>query len=89
MSSVSVYGVEIDTRHFIGGKRLASIDTYANTSPIDGSFLGDFARGGPEEVNQGISHDSRRVRVEQHDLVTLSPGEKIGEVESCQKASFF
>ena len=37
----------------------------------------------------GISHDSRRVRVEQHDLVTLSPGEKIGEVESCQKASFF
>lgn len=55
MSSVSVYGVEIDTRHFIGGKRLASIDTYANTSPIDGSFLGDFARGGPEEVNQAVA----------------------------------
>ena len=55
MSSVSVYGVEIDTRHFIGGKRLASIDTYANTSPIDGSFLGDFARGGSEEVNQAVA----------------------------------
>jgi aminomuconate-semialdehyde/2-hydroxymuconate-6-semialdehyde dehydrogenase len=55
MSTVSVYGVEIDTRHFIGGKRLASIDTYANTSPIDGSFLGDFARGGSEEVNQAVA----------------------------------
>ncbi len=54
MSTISVAGADIDTRHFIGGKRVASAETYTNTSPIDGTFLGEIARGGQAEVDQAV-----------------------------------
>lgn len=54
MSTVDVAGVKVDTRHYIGGKRLASKETYTNTSPIDGSFLGEISRGGQDEVNAAV-----------------------------------
>ena len=54
MTSIDVAGVPVDTRHFIGGQRVASAETYVNTSPIDGSFLGDIARGGEIEVNAAV-----------------------------------
>jgi 5-carboxymethyl-2-hydroxymuconic-semialdehyde dehydrogenase len=55
MNEVSVAGVSIDTRHFIGGQRVASEATYTNTSPIDGSFLGEIARGGHVEVDAAVA----------------------------------
>ena len=55
MDTVEIAGVAIDTRHYIGGRRIASIDTFENTSPIDGSFLGNFARGGSSEVGAAVA----------------------------------
>ena len=55
MTSIDVAGVSVDTRHFIGGERVASDTTFRNTSPIDGSFLGDIARGGQREVDLAVA----------------------------------
>ena len=54
MTSIEVAGVQVDTRHYIGGQRVASAETFTNTSPIDGSFLGEFARGGKTEVDLAV-----------------------------------
>ena len=55
MSTIDVAGATIDTRHFIGGQRVASSETYTNTSPIDGSFLGEISRGGQAEVDAAVA----------------------------------
>lgn len=55
MTTVNVAGIDIDTRHYIGGQRIASADTYENSSPIDGSFLGNISRGTEFEVNQAVA----------------------------------
>ncbi|MFM5905330.1 MAG: aldehyde dehydrogenase [Micrococcales bacterium] len=55
MSTIEVAGAIVDTRHFIGGQRVASAQTYLNTSPIDGTVLGEIARGGQDEVNQAVA----------------------------------
>lgn len=55
MTTVNVAGIDIDTRHYIGGQRIASAETYENTSPIDGSFLGNISRGSELEVNQAVA----------------------------------
>lgn len=52
--SLVVAGVAVDTRHFIGGERVASAETFTNTSPIDGSFLGEIARGGAVEAERAV-----------------------------------
>jgi len=54
VKSVVVAGTEISTCHFINGERVASSQTLKNTSPIDGSHLGDFARGGASEVDLAV-----------------------------------
>ncbi|NDE89045.1 MAG: aldehyde dehydrogenase, partial [Micrococcales bacterium] len=54
MNTVTVVGTEIDTRHYIGGQRIASEDTFTNTSPIDGTFLGEISRGTEKEVNLAV-----------------------------------
>jgi len=55
MTMATVAGVEVDTRHFIGGKRVASDSTFADHSPIDGSFLADVSRGGKREVDLAVA----------------------------------
>ena len=55
MTSILVAGTPVDTRHYIGGSRLASAKTYTNTSPIDGSFLGEISRGGAHEVDLAVA----------------------------------
>jgi len=55
MTNVQVAGVTVDTRHFINGERVASDDTFTNTSPIDGSNLGEIARGGQHEVDLAVA----------------------------------
>ena len=35
MTTATVEGVEVDTRHWIGGERVASESTFTDISPID------------------------------------------------------
>ena len=55
MTFIEVAGAKIDTRHYINGQRVASAETFKNTSPIDGTFLGDIASAGEAEVNQAVA----------------------------------
>ncbi len=55
MSFIEVAGTKVDTRHYIGGKRVASPETFTNTSPVDGSFLGEISRGGQTEVDLAVA----------------------------------
>ncbi|MEU0950543.1 aldehyde dehydrogenase family protein [Streptomyces canus] len=43
--AVVIAGVTVDIRHWTGGERVASIETFADISPIDGSVLGEISRG--------------------------------------------
>ncbi|MFM6968035.1 MAG: aldehyde dehydrogenase [Microbacteriaceae bacterium] len=55
MTTIEVAGAVIDTRHYINGARVESADTYVNTSPIDGTFLGDISRGGAREIDLAVA----------------------------------
>jgi len=55
VSTIEVAGAQIDTRHYINGERVESESTYENTSPIDGSFLGNISRGGKREVDLAVA----------------------------------
>jgi 5-carboxymethyl-2-hydroxymuconic-semialdehyde dehydrogenase len=54
MSIASVAGVDVDTRHWIGGRRVASAETFADLSPIDSKPLAEVARGGAAEVDAAV-----------------------------------
>ncbi len=54
MERIQVAGVTVDSRHYIGGKRVASSSTFADHSPIDGSLIGHIARGGQHEVDLAV-----------------------------------
>ncbi|WP_319053468.1 aldehyde dehydrogenase [Streptomyces europaeiscabiei] len=51
---IVVAGVSVDTRHWIGGRRVASAGTFTDVSPIDGRVLGEIARGGPVEAEAAV-----------------------------------
>ncbi|MGW3466485.1 aldehyde dehydrogenase family protein, partial [Streptomyces olivaceoviridis] len=51
----TVAGVAVDTRHWIGGERVASTGTFTDVSPIDGSTLGEIARGTATEAAAAVS----------------------------------
>ena len=55
MSTIEVAGAKVDTRHWINGQRVASADTFTNTSPIDGTFLGEISRGGQTEADAAVA----------------------------------
>lgn len=52
---VVVAGVAVDTRHWIGGERVASRETFTDISPIDGSVLGEIARGTTREAEAAVA----------------------------------
>jgi acyl-CoA reductase-like NAD-dependent aldehyde dehydrogenase len=54
VSTATVAGVEVDTRHWIGGRRLRSAQTFDDVSPIDGSVLAQVSRGGGQEVEAAV-----------------------------------
>jgi 5-carboxymethyl-2-hydroxymuconic-semialdehyde dehydrogenase len=54
MSIASVAGVDVDTRHWIGGRRVASDRTFTDLSPIDEKPLAEVARGGAAEVDAAV-----------------------------------
>jgi 5-carboxymethyl-2-hydroxymuconic-semialdehyde dehydrogenase len=50
-----VAGVAVDTRHWIGGRRVASAETFTDVSPIDGGALAEIARGGAAEADAAVA----------------------------------
>jgi aminomuconate-semialdehyde/2-hydroxymuconate-6-semialdehyde dehydrogenase len=64
-SKANVAGVEVDTRHWIGGRRVAAVPpgaggTFTDLSPIDEKPLAEVARGGAAEVDAAVraAHDA-------------------------------
>ncbi|MGV9344632.1 aldehyde dehydrogenase [Streptomyces spiralis] len=51
----TVAGVAVDTRHWIGGERVASTETFTDVSPIDGSTLGEISRGTATEATAAVA----------------------------------
>ncbi|KUO16142.1 aldehyde dehydrogenase [Streptomyces dysideae] len=52
---IAVGGVSVDTRHWIGGRRVASSGTFPDVSPIDGTTLGEISRGTPKEAASAVA----------------------------------
>ena len=48
-------GVPVDTRHWIGGQRVASARTFTDISPIDEQPLAEVAAGGAAEADQAVA----------------------------------
>ncbi|HWA44240.1 MAG TPA: aldehyde dehydrogenase [Hypericibacter adhaerens] len=57
--SARVEGVEIDTRHWIGGRRIDSADRFQSISPIDETPIAALARGGAAEVDLAVAAADR------------------------------
>ncbi len=55
MNTITVAGVEVDTRHWIGGRRVASAETFTDVSPVDGAVLGEISRGGQAEADAAVA----------------------------------
>lgn len=55
MSIARVAGVDVDTRHWIGGARVASAATFPDVSPLDGKMIAEVARGGQVEVDAAVA----------------------------------
>ncbi|MDF5752247.1 aldehyde dehydrogenase [Spongiactinospora sp. TRM90649] len=47
--------MSVDTRHWIGGERVASATTFTDVSPVDQAELGEIARGGAAEVDAAVA----------------------------------
>jgi 5-carboxymethyl-2-hydroxymuconic-semialdehyde dehydrogenase len=55
VSTVTVAGVEVDTRHWIGGTRVESAETFEDVSPLDGEVIARVSRGGSAEVDRAVA----------------------------------
>jgi len=55
VTTAVVAGVEVDTRHWIGGQRVASVDTFEDVSPLDGTVIAQVSRGGQPEVDAAVA----------------------------------
>lgn len=53
-NSVEVAGVEVNTDHLIGGRRVASESRFVDFSPIDGRVLALISRGGEAEADAAM-----------------------------------
>jgi 5-carboxymethyl-2-hydroxymuconic-semialdehyde dehydrogenase len=53
--TATVEGVEIDTRHWIGGKRVGSETTFDDISPIDETVIAQIHAGGAAEVDAAVA----------------------------------
>lgn len=52
--TVALAGLTVDTRHFIGGKRVGSSETFDDFSPIDGALLAKISKGGQSEADLAV-----------------------------------
>src|SRR5580692_720535 len=55
MTTTTVAGVTVDTRHWIGGRRVASQATFTDVSPIDEQPLAQVSAGGATEISAAVS----------------------------------
>ena len=55
MNTALVAGTAVDTRHWIGGRRVGSAETFEDLSPIDGRTIARVARGGQEEAEAAVT----------------------------------
>ena len=55
MTTATVEDVVVDTRHWIGGERVASDTTFPDISPIDEKPLAEISAGGAIEVDAAVS----------------------------------
>ena len=53
-TKATIAGVEVSLDHWIGGKRMSSVERFNNASPIDGSELGAVAAGGQAETDMAV-----------------------------------
>ncbi|MFB7575040.1 aldehyde dehydrogenase [Streptomyces sp. NPDC093064] len=53
--TATVASVAVDTRHWIGGERVASAGTFTDVSPIDGAALGEISRGTASEAAAAVA----------------------------------
>ncbi|MGH6931267.1 MAG: aldehyde dehydrogenase, partial [Dongiaceae bacterium] len=51
---VRVEGVEVDTRHWIGGRRVDSAERFDSISPIDESIIAEVAAGSAAEIDLAV-----------------------------------
>ncbi len=54
MTTATVAGVDVDTRHWIAGRRVDSAERFADVSPIDGTLVAELSRGGAAEVEAAV-----------------------------------
>ena len=59
MGTFEVDDVRISADHFIDGRRVPSLRTFPDTSPIDESTLGALSAGGPAEVEAAVDAAQR------------------------------
>ncbi|MEV6834000.1 aldehyde dehydrogenase [Streptomyces sp. NPDC051133] len=52
---ITVAGVTVDTRHWIGGARVASSETFTDVSPIDGGTIGEISRATATEAAAAVA----------------------------------
>ncbi len=53
-ASTTVAGVKVATDHYIDGRRVSSADRFLDSSPIDGSSLGEISAGGAAEAEMAV-----------------------------------
>jgi len=53
--TLTIAGVAVDTRHWIGGERIASAETFTDVSPIDQSVIGEISRGTAAEAEAAVA----------------------------------
>src|SRR5690348_13873507 len=71
-STARVAGVDVDTRHWIGGRRAGSPGTFTDISPIDERPIAEVARGGAAEVEEAV----RAARAAFASWAATPPGER-------------
>jgi aminomuconate-semialdehyde/2-hydroxymuconate-6-semialdehyde dehydrogenase len=54
MTTATVEGVEVDTRHWIGGERISSPKTFTDISPIDEQPIAEISAGSAAEVDAAV-----------------------------------
>jgi len=54
VNTARVAGVDVDTRHWIGGRRVGSAATFTDISPIDEQPIAEIARGTSAEVSAAV-----------------------------------
>ena len=100
VSTARVAGVDVDTRHWIGGRRVGSAATFTDISPIDERPIAEIARGTSAEVSEAVqaarqafgrwssTSPERRASV----LNAIADGierraEELAQVETCDNGS--